>query len=584
MANSFVELTASGASNFYFPFTYMSTDDVKVYVDGVLSTEYAFSGDHEITFTTPPTTDSTVLIRRETNATTKAVDFQSGAMLTEGDLDTAFDQVFNLAQETKDVAIHDFNEATDAFNAVGEFLPEINTVADDIGHGALTHIDFGDLTSTTATPRSDSVIHNVYENLANLNAVRLNKDNIDTVAGIDGNVTTVAGISTEVGIVSENLDVITIAADADNLATMNTAKVIVDSNVLDAITDNLVTLQSAGTYAAQAVQGATDAEAAEAGAAIEAAAALTHKNAAAQSAWASNADAILSQTQAGISTTKATEASASAAAASASASVANASEGVATSKATSASNSLIGAQLAESGATVSMNTAISEAATATTKAGEASTSAANSLVSEQNALASEQSASTSASTATTKASEANVDATTATTQAGIATTKAAEASASAASIDPAAIDASISGLQTQLESAGAKSYAPFPLDAIDYMTSKATELLPNNVVVAGSWEVKNGTEVIVLDLLNINTTGEQFNEDTTCSNHAFEGILYIMSEAVITVADTLQGFADFGDGGGGGGGGLSSGAVHSIVDAAIEAHVIPRHYFGGLGV
>jgi len=440
-------------SSIPIPFSFINESDVHLYVDGVelvQGVDYVITTPSTIEATTAPPSGSTVLIRRETNATTKAVDFQSGAMLTESDLDTAFDQVFNLAQETKDVAIHDFNEATDAFNAVGEFLPEINTVADDIGHGALTHIDFGDLTSTTATPRSDSVIHNVYENLANLNAVRLNKDNIDTVAGIDGNVTTVAGISTEVGIVSENLDVITIAADADNLATMNTAKVIVDSNVLDAITDNLVTLQSAGTYAAQAVQGATDAEAAEAGAAIEAAAALTHKNAAAQSAWASNADAILSQTQAGISTTKATEASASAAAASASASVANASEGVATSKATSASNSLIGAQLAESGATVSMNTAISEAATATTKAGEASTSAANAVVSEQNALASEQSASTSASTATTKASEANVDATTATTQAGIATTKAAEASASAASIDPAAINASISSLQTDV--------------------------------------------------------------------------------------------------------------------------------------
>ena len=624
-------------SSIPIPFSFINESDVHLYLDGVelvQGVDYVIATPSTIQATTAPPSGSTVLIRRETNATTKAVDFQSGAMLTEGDLDTAFDQVFNLAQETKDVAIHDFNEAIAAFNAVEEYLPEINTVADDLGHGAITHIDFGDLTSTTAVPNSDSVIHNVYENLADIETVKDSKDNIDTLAGISEDVTTVAGISAEVGIVATtaNLDVITIAADSGNLALMNTAKVIVDSNVLDVITDNLVTLQSAGTYAAQATQGATDAAVHLAGAALEAVAALSHKNAAAQSSVDANADAVVATAQAVTSTTKATEASASATAASTSASVANASEGVAATHASTASNAQTGAQLAESGATVSMNTAISEAATATTKAGEASTSAANSLVSEQNALASEQSASTSASTATTKASEANVDATTATTQAGIATTKAAEASASAASIDPAAINASISSLQTdvttvqgdviavqtdvtantvnvstvqadvatvqtdvtatqvaisdletQIQSAGAKSYANFPVDAIDYMTTKFTELLPNNVVVGGTWEVRDGTEVVVLDLPNINTTGEQFNEDTTCSNHVFEGILYIMSEAVITVADTLQGFADFSVSGGGGGSGGSSGMSLGAVNAAIEAYVIPRHYFGGLG-
>jgi len=239
----------------------MSTDDVKVYVDEVLSTDYTFSSDYTITFTTPPTTDSIVLIRRETDAENKAVDFQSGAMLTEGDLDTAFDQVFNLAQETKDVAIHDFNEATDAFNAVGEYLPEINTVADDIGHGALTHIDFGDLTSTTATPRSDSVIHNVYENLANLNAVRLNKENIDTVAGINADVTTVAEGYETIQIVAKpaNIEAIT-AVNGLSSAILNANQLVVDGS-LDVLSDaaNLLAVQNAATNAGTATDMAGEA-------------------------------------------------------------------------------------------------------------------------------------------------------------------------------------------------------------------------------------------------------------------------------------------------------------------------------------
>jgi len=408
MANSFVEFTASGASNFYFPFTYMSTDDVKVYVDEVLSTEYAFSSDHEITFTTPPIDGATVLIRRETNAATKAVDFQSGAMLTESDLDTAFDQVFNLAQETKDVAIADFNEATDAFNAVGEFLPEINTVADDLGHGAITHIDFGDLTSTTATPASDSVIRNVYDNLADIEAVKDNKYNIDVVAGDINDIGVVASLSTEVGRVGSlaNMASITSAANPANLAKMDTAALIIEQGVLDVITTNLTTLQNAGAFAEDATQGAIAAAASEAGAALEATAALASKNSATASAATATTKAGEASASEVIATTKASEASASA-------SAANASEGVAATHASTASNSKTGAQLAESGATVSMNTAISETATATTKAGEASTSAANALVSEG-------AASVSAATATTKASEASASE-------GVATTKASEA-------------------------------------------------------------------------------------------------------------------------------------------------------------
>ena len=259
MANSFVELTASGSSNFSFPFTYLSTDDVKVYVDEVLSTDYTFSGDYTITFTTPPPDGATVLIRRETNATTKAVDFQSGAMLTESDLDTAFDQVFNLAQETKDVAIHDFNEATDAFNKVGEYLPEINTVADDLGHGAITHIDFGDLNSTTATPNSDSIIHNVYTNLNNINEVRLNKDNIDTVVGINGDVSTVAGIKDAVTALAipSNLSAIQYVDSASQAIT--DAAQLISTNALDIVTNNLDAIQGAGSNASIAATKAGEA-------------------------------------------------------------------------------------------------------------------------------------------------------------------------------------------------------------------------------------------------------------------------------------------------------------------------------------
>jgi hypothetical protein len=111
------------------------------------------------------------------------------------------------------------------------------------------------------------------------------------------------------------------------------------------------------------------------------------------------------------------------------------------------------------------------------------------------------------------------------------------------------------------------------------MTVKSTELLPTGVTVSGSWEIKDGTELVVLDLASIGTTGEQFSETATYNNHVFEGALNIMSEAVITITGTIQGFG----GSSSGGAGLSIGDVTNVVDSAITAAVIPRHYSGGLG-
>ena len=291
-------------------------------------------------------------------------------------------------------------DSEDLFGIIGTGQMTLDN--SDISTGQVRH------ETTTATTASDSVIRNVYDNLADIEAVKDNKDNIDVVAGDINDIGVVASLSTEVGRVGSlaNMASITSAANPANLAKMDTAALIIEQGVLDVITTNLTTLQNAGAFAEDATQGAIAAAASEAGAALEATAALASKNSATASAATATTKAGEASASEVIATTKASEASASA-------SAANASEGVAATHASTASNSKTGAQLAESGATVSMNTAISETATATTKAGEASTSAANALVSEG-------AASVSAATATTKASEASASE-------GVATTKASEA-------------------------------------------------------------------------------------------------------------------------------------------------------------
>jgi len=260
MSNTYIEVTVtdtSGLSSYILPFTYLNPSDIKVYVtpEGgneasslVYGEGYTVTG-NLVAFTTPVATEAKVLIKRETNSNVKAVDFQSGAMLTEGDLDTAFDQVFNLAQETKDVAVHSFDAATAAFNKVGEYLPEINTIADDLGHGAITHIDFGDLTTEIATPSSDSVIHNVYLRLDDISNLDANKTNLDTVADINEDVAKVAEVADAVGIVAQTANIDAIAKAADNIEVMESAQLFVDSGVLSTLTENINDIQHAGANA-----------------------------------------------------------------------------------------------------------------------------------------------------------------------------------------------------------------------------------------------------------------------------------------------------------------------------------------------
>jgi hypothetical protein len=106
MANSFVRYTGNGATTAYaIPFSYRSVDDLSATVNGVVVTAYTLDGaGTTLTFNTAPAASSAIEIRRTTSQTTKLVDYVSGSVLTESDLDTDSDQAFYMAQEAIDNA------------------------------------------------------------------------------------------------------------------------------------------------------------------------------------------------------------------------------------------------------------------------------------------------------------------------------------------------------------------------------------------------------------------------------------------------------------------------------------------------
>ena len=118
MANSYIEYTADGSTTtFAIPFTYTTQSEVSVFVNGV-STSFTFASSSTATLATAPANGLIVRIKRTTSLTTRAVDFNNGAVLTETDLDDSNIQVFQAAQEAIDTANASiFKDADGKFNA-----------------------------------------------------------------------------------------------------------------------------------------------------------------------------------------------------------------------------------------------------------------------------------------------------------------------------------------------------------------------------------------------------------------------------------------------------------------------------------
>jgi hypothetical protein len=202
MANSFVRYTGNGTTTTYaIPFSYRSTDDLSATVAGVNVTAYTLdAAGTNLTFTTAPVNNAAIEIRRTTSQATKLVDYVSGSVLTESDLDTDSDQAFYMSQEAID-------KANDVIT--------------------LDNVDFQWDTQNKRLKNVANPVDNT--DAVNKQFISTNIPNITTVAGISSDVTTVAGISSDVtAVASDATDIGTVAT---NIASVNT----VATNINDVI-------------------------------------------------------------------------------------------------------------------------------------------------------------------------------------------------------------------------------------------------------------------------------------------------------------------------------------------------------------
>ena len=251
MANSFVRYTGNGSNRAYaINFSYRSTDDLSTLVAGSAVTAYVLdSAGTTLTFDVAPANGAAIEIRRTTSQTAKLVDYVSGAVLTENDLDTDSDQAFYMSQEAIDKAgdVIVLDPADFQWDGQSKRLKNIATPVDNTDAVNKAYISTNIPNITTVAGISANVTA-VAGNATNINAVAADATDIGLVATNIGSVNTVAADITKVIAVANDLaeavsEVETVANDL-NEATSEIDTVATSITNVDAVGTNIANVNT----------------------------------------------------------------------------------------------------------------------------------------------------------------------------------------------------------------------------------------------------------------------------------------------------------------------------------------------------
>ena len=179
MALSYINYDGNNSTDtFSIPFTFTTTGEISVTVDGVVETGLTFPSSSQVQLTSVPASGTVVQVRRTTDLTTRAVDFASGSVLTEEDLDNSNIQIFHSSQEAVDLTNDSVNLGSDdKWNMESKIVKNVADPTSAQDAATKNYIE-----NTWLTPTDKATITTVNSNLTSINAVNNNSTNINTVA------------------------------------------------------------------------------------------------------------------------------------------------------------------------------------------------------------------------------------------------------------------------------------------------------------------------------------------------------------------------------------------------------------------
>jgi len=161
-------------ANFAISFSFLADSEVDVTVGGVLKTlgtHYTISGS-TVTFTSgniPPSGTGNIKFTRNTNISTKKVDFTDGSVLTETDLDTNADQVIFAQQEILD-KLGGIEENATADQTDAEIRTAVENATDSNVFTDADHSKLNAIEANATADQTNAEIKTAYEANSDTNA------------------------------------------------------------------------------------------------------------------------------------------------------------------------------------------------------------------------------------------------------------------------------------------------------------------------------------------------------------------------------------------------------------------------------
>ncbi len=270
MSFAIVNYTGNGSTTTYsITFPYITSSHVIVKIDNVLKTagtDYTFPTSSTIQFTVAPANGTSISISRSSSRSTRLVDYQDGATITEAILDQDSNQLFYISQEAFDTADNALLlDTDDKYNANSKVIKNVanpvnandavnktylentwlstadkatltnlnsNIASVNAVNSALTNVNAvgSDLLEPVSEINTVAVsianVDTVGTNIANVNTVAGNNANITTVASANANISTVAGANANItavaGQITPTNNISTVAGAVANIGTVAT--------------------------------------------------------------------------------------------------------------------------------------------------------------------------------------------------------------------------------------------------------------------------------------------------------------------------------------------------------------------------